>query len=77
MPKDHQWLAYADWGKEHGESCQSKASTRPLTGRVWFSGSDIVHFDVLGSHVIIVNTAKIAHELFDKRSAIYADRRGY
>ncbi|EIM84308.1 cytochrome P450 [Stereum hirsutum FP-91666 SS1] len=54
MPKDHQWLAYASLGREHG--------------------SDIVHFDVLGSHVVIVNTAKTAHELFDKRSAIYADR---
>ncbi|KAI0258887.1 cytochrome P450 [Gloeopeniophorella convolvens] len=37
-------------------------------------GSDIVHVDVLGAHTVIVNTTKAAHELFEKRSAIYSDR---
>lgn len=26
MPKDHQWLAYASLGREHGELCEFKAS---------------------------------------------------
>lgn len=38
------------------------------------SGSDVVHVDVLGTHMIIVNSTKAAKELFDKRSSIYSDR---
>ncbi|KAI9441768.1 cytochrome P450 [Lactarius indigo] len=37
-------------------------------------GSDVVHVDVLGTHMVIINSAKAANELFDKRSSIYSDR---
>nr|AAS88582.1 PAH-inducible cytochrome P450 monooxygenase PC-PAH 3 [Phanerodontia chrysosporium] len=38
-------------------------------------GSDIVHFQVFGSHIVVVNTAKAARELLDKRSNIYSDKQ--
>ncbi|KAI0295332.1 CyP450 monooxygenase [Multifurca ochricompacta] len=38
------------------------------------SGSDIVHADVLGSHIMILNSAKAANELLENRSSIYSDR---
>ncbi|KAF8258557.1 cytochrome P450 [Lactarius quietus] len=38
------------------------------------SGSDVVHVDVLGTHMVIVNSTKAAKELFDRRSSIYSDR---
>lgn len=37
-------------------------------------GSELVHCDVLGSHIVVVNSAKAANEIFVKRSAIYSDR---
>ncbi|KAH9044125.1 cytochrome P450 [Lactarius hengduanensis] len=37
-------------------------------------GSDVVHVDVLGTHMVIINSAKAANELFGKRSSIYSDR---
>ncbi|EIM86325.1 cytochrome P450 [Stereum hirsutum FP-91666 SS1] len=37
-------------------------------------GSDVVSFHVPGSHTVIVNSAKAAKALFEKRSAIYSDR---
>lgn len=37
-------------------------------------GSDVVHVDVLGTHMVMVNSIKAANELFDKRSSIYSDR---
>ncbi|KAI0295308.1 cytochrome P450 [Multifurca ochricompacta] len=37
-------------------------------------GSDIVHVDVMGSHMIVLNSAKGTRELLDKRSSIYSDR---
>jgi hypothetical protein len=36
--------------------------------------SDIVHATALGTHIIVLNSAKAVHELFEKRSAIYSDR---
>ncbi|KAF8467541.1 cytochrome P450 [Russula ochroleuca] len=36
--------------------------------------SDIVHVNSLGTHVIVLNSAKAVHELFEKRSSIYSDR---
>jgi hypothetical protein len=38
------------------------------------SGSEIVHVDVMGSHIVILNSTKAAHELLDKRPTIYSDR---
>ncbi|KAF4609871.1 hypothetical protein D9613_010412 [Agrocybe pediades] len=35
---------------------------------------DIMHFDVIGKPFIIINSAKIARDLLDKRSNIYSDR---
>lgn len=35
---------------------------------------DIVYSRVLGQHIIIINSIKVARELLDRRSAIYSDR---
>ncbi|KAK7037472.1 hypothetical protein VNI00_010964 [Paramarasmius palmivorus] len=37
-------------------------------------GQDLVHLQVLGQHIMIVNSREMARELFEKRSLIYADR---
>jgi len=37
-------------------------------------GSDVIHVDVLGSHVVILNSIKSANELLERRSSIYSDR---
>ncbi|EAU86764.1 cytochrome P450 [Coprinopsis cinerea okayama7 len=36
--------------------------------------SDILHLDVAGKSIIIVNSQKVATELFEKRSALYSSR---
>ncbi|KAH9987708.1 CyP450 monooxygenase [Russula vinacea] len=36
--------------------------------------SDIVHVQVFGTHIVILNSAKAANEILDGRSAIYSDR---
>ncbi|KIJ28116.1 hypothetical protein M422DRAFT_270609 [Sphaerobolus stellatus SS14] len=35
---------------------------------------DIIHVDILGRPLVIINSAKVARELMDKRSAVYSDR---
>lgn len=37
-------------------------------------GSDIIHFEIFGTHLVILNSAKAARDLFEKRSSIYSDR---
>jgi hypothetical protein len=36
--------------------------------------SDVVHVDMFGTHIVVVNSAKAANNLFDKRSSLYSDR---
>lgn len=36
--------------------------------------SDVVHFQVLGTHIVIVNSTKAAKDLFEKQSHIYSDK---
>ena len=54
--------------------CYHTGSTFVLTGLL--SGSDVIHVDVMGSHIVILNSTKAGHELLEKRSAIYSDRYG-
>ncbi|KAK7700780.1 hypothetical protein SLS57_011972 [Botryosphaeria dothidea] len=36
--------------------------------------TDVLYFNVLGRHVIVLNSVKAANDLLDKRGANYADR---
>ncbi|VDB88748.1 unnamed protein product [Peniophora sp. CBMAI 1063] len=36
--------------------------------------SDLVYFKAFGKHTVVVNTARAANDLYEKRSAIYSDR---
>ncbi|KAF4584991.1 hypothetical protein EYR40_001817 [Pleurotus pulmonarius] len=35
---------------------------------------DLVHIEVLGRHIVFVNSIRVANDLFEKRSANYSDR---
>ncbi|KAI0060062.1 cytochrome P450 [Artomyces pyxidatus] len=50
--------------------------TEWVTYRNWGKefDSDVVHAEVLGSHIVVINSAKVANELFEKRSSLYSDR---
>lgn len=37
-------------------------------------GSDVIHLNALGTHLVILNSAKATDELFDRRSSLYSDR---
>lgn len=40
----------------------------------WTIDSDVIHLNLAGTHVLVVNSREAAFELFEKRSAIYSDR---
>lgn len=36
--------------------------------------SDVIHLDIFGTHLVILNSLEAASELLEKRSAIYSSR---
>jgi hypothetical protein len=39
-----------------------------------FSVGDITHIEVLGRHIIVLNSVKTAMEMMDRKSTLYSDR---
>ncbi|KIK66619.1 hypothetical protein GYMLUDRAFT_257455, partial [Collybiopsis luxurians FD-317 M1] len=68
----HDWITYTDWYRKYS-SLRISSIDITLTG---FLGpdSDIVHVNIAGQSMIILNTYEAAKELLEKRGAIYSDR---
>ena len=45
-----------------------------IAGRHIFTSGDIIYFNVLGQHFMILSSLEITTDLFEKRSANYSDR---
>ncbi|KAF9534995.1 cytochrome P450 [Crepidotus variabilis] len=71
MPTEKEWLTFAKWGEIYGITIFQLSSETSLT--VSFAG-DICSVTVLGQPIVILNSAKSAIEMLDKKSAIYSDR---
>lgn len=71
MPTTFEWETYDRWCKELGE----------LLSHCLFrwteycgEGSDIIHLEVAGTSIVVMNSAEVAEELLDQHSAIHSDR---
>lgn len=73
MPSHEEWVTYKKWSDQYGRTPQH-FHLQALYATLIILGSDVVHVDVLGTHMVIVNSTRAAKELFDKRSSIYSDR---
>ena len=74
VPASHPWKTFAEWGKTLGEF----SSHAPLIGAVTHQShhaGGILPLTVLGSTLIVINSAEVARDTMDKRGAIYSDRR--
>ncbi|KAG6907101.1 hypothetical protein DXG01_010514 [Tephrocybe rancida] len=69
VPTDAAWKVYAEWGKQYGERAQNDC----LITVDDYQG-DIIYFSVMQKSIIVINSATVAHDLLDKRSAIYSCR---
>lgn len=70
MPASHGWLTFAQWGEKYGMPPvgQSQRTSDSLRA------GDIVYVNLLGQSILILNSAKAAVELLEKKSTIYSDR---
>jgi cytochrome P450 len=74
VPGAHKELKFSEWGKKYGmSSCSHCATNGVLTVYLCVVGG-VTYLSVFGRPVIVLNTAKAAIDLLDKRSAIYSSR---
>ena len=73
MPVEREWLTFARWGEVWGSL--SYQSSMPIYVHLnTFILGDICSITVLGQPIIIINSAEVARDMLDKKSAIYSDR---
>lgn len=76
---EHPELDYIRWGKEYSKSPTRSPlghadQTAPRQSAETSPGSDVIHVNVLGQHMICLNSVKAATDLLDRRGANYCDR---
>jgi hypothetical protein len=78
MPSREEWVTYMNWSKDFGTErpVHARCIRRQPFNTDPRSGSEVVHVDILGSHIVILNSMKSANELLEKKSSIYSDRYG-
>ena len=69
MPSVKPWLTFAQWGQKYG-----KCSPFPLAQYLYRFLGDMAHIEVLGQHIVILNSVNTAMEMLDKKSSSYSDR---
>ena len=75
MPINMPWLVYDDWSKTYGHG-KHLVTWFALSRNIFsFFVGDMVYFNVLGQHFLILSSLERITDLFEKRSSNYSDRR--
>lgn len=71
LPKSLPWITYFSWAKQYGKYFDHIYF--PVFHQPSIIGK-IMHFNILGQHIIVLNSLDAAIDLLEKRSRIYSDR---
>ena len=74
IPKSFEWLAYLRWSRYHSACSDQAMYTELFLPIPIHLDSDIIYLELFGIPVVVLNSAKAAHDLLEKRSSIYSDR---
>ncbi len=77
FPREREALKYAQWAKVYGESDKPDVGELEVQSGAYLPPrnlGDIYHLSALGTHIIVVNSPKVADDLFVRRSWNYSDR---
>lgn len=76
VPGTYEWFTYHAWGRKYGTSLAvGPGHQYPVIAEdVPFIESDIIHYRLFGTHVIVLNSAKAAQRMLEQQSAIFSDR---
>lgn len=72
--KAAQWLKFTDWRKKYGRFV---VSIFPWSILSPVRPGDVIYLNVAGQPIIILNSRKVATDLFERRAGIYSDRPIY
>lgn len=72
-PKEFEWLKYQRWSQDYG-MCVHRVHPGVFTDVLCYKGSPIISLNLSGTPFIVLNTAKVAQDLMEKRSSLYTDR---
>ena len=67
------WFKYTKWSHEYSEFNLTLVSSCMLDLGLVLD-SDLISLNIVGTPVVVINSAEAAIELLDKRSSIYSDR---
>jgi hypothetical protein len=73
MPTENEWLKYNEWKEQYGTVSCVIGSRSMISMPV----GDLVHLQVGGQSIILINTHEAAFDLFEKRSSTYSDRADF
>ena len=72
MPIVNPWLVYDEWRKTYGKSLIIDLLS--LDFILFYFIGDMIYFNVLGQHFLILGSFERTTDLFEKRSSNYSDR---
>jgi hypothetical protein len=70
MPRIKPWVIFTKWGEMYGECLPFRNHASSTV----FSAGDITHIQVMGRHIIVLNSVKTAMEMMDNKSILYSER---
>lgn len=73
FPKGDAGRVFAEWGKRYNSTLLPSIIARDSPLTLIISG-DILHAGAFGNHVVVINSFKIAEEIFERRAKLYNDR---
>lgn len=71
VPQEIAWKTFREWGKKYGWCSLIHYN---LTCSQCLGTGDLIYFHTLGKPIVVINSFSIAHDLLEKRSALYSCR---
>ena len=71
VPSELAWIKYHEWSTELSKLCRLLADQLPLS---FTTDTDILHLQVAGTHIIVLDNYDVAMDLLETRSSSYSGR---
>ena len=74
IPRAKEWITFSAWRKTYGKWNSMFFTRFGMTNVIYNTAGNVISVSIFGRSIIILNSAKAAIDLLEKRSIIYSDR---
>ena len=74
VPIDKAWVGYDELSRTYGKHLLIIGLLPRILFNNWDNLGDIMHFNVLGQHIVVLSNLEKTSDIFEKRSSNYSDR---